>query len=326
MEYELGLFSKELDDKCLSEISGGGFLAFFLIGLLGLSGVGKSIANVTPQLNSTDVALPANFQFAQNPIVPYVPADQVCLVDQGVNKQDTCPANLSKLLLKQDSTSSTSKHHKTHANKRGSKNKSASTKSEIISVDSIYEEGLRAEPIITDHLKRIVKKNRVNLTGLNFRLKSKESYLRKVESDKRDEMNLGKSTEEVAKNIHDVVRYTVILPQEKFGEKFLAVKNDLTKTGYRFLKLKNTWLDSASSYKGVNAQLLTPEGYIFELQFHTQQSFEVKEDTHKFYEEWRAIGTTDQRKLELLEKMKELSSNLQKPQDVDKINNIKGVL
>lgn len=326
LEYELGLFSKELDDKCLSEISGGGFLAFFLIGLLGLSGVGNSIANVTPQLNSTDVALPANFQFAQNPIVPYVPADQVCLVDQGVNKQDTCPANLSKLLLKQDSTSSTSKHHKTHANKRGSKNKSASTKSEIISVDSIYEEGLRAEPIITDHLKRIVKKNRVNLTGLNFRLKSKESYLRKVESDKRDEMNLGKSTEEVAKNIHDVVRYTVILPQEKFGEKFLAVKNDLTKTGYRFLKLKNTWLDSASSYKGVNAQLLTPEGYIFELQFHTQQSFEVKEDTHKFYEEWRAIGTTDQRKLELLEKMKELSSNLQKPQDVDKINNIKGVL
>lgn len=158
LEYELGLFSKELDDKCLSEISGGGFLAFFLIGLLGLSGVGNSIANVTPQLNSTDVALPANFQFAQNPIVPYVPADQVCLVDQGVNKQDTCPANLSKLLLKQDSTSSTSKHHKTHANKRGSKNKSASTKSEIISVDSIYEEGLRAEPIITDHLKRIVKK------------------------------------------------------------------------------------------------------------------------------------------------------------------------
>lgn len=116
------------------------------------------------------------------------------------------------------------------------------------------------------------------------------------------------------------------MPQEKFGEKFLAVKNDLTKTSYRFLKLKSTWLDSASSYKGVNAQLLTPEGYIFELQFHTQQSFEVKEDTHKFYEEWRAIGTTDQRKLELLEKMKELSSNLQKPQYVDKINNIKGVL
>ncbi len=112
------------------------------------------------------------------------------------------------------------------------------------------------------------------------------------------------------------------MPQEKF----LTVKNDLTKTGYRFLKLKSTWLNSASSYKGVNAQLLTPEGYIFELQFHTQQSFEVKEDIHKFYEEWRAIGTTDQKKLELFEKMKELSSNLQKPQDVDKINNIKGVL
>ena len=55
------------------------------------------------------------------------------------------------------------------------------------------------------------------------------------------------------------------MPQEKFGEKFLAVKNDLTKTSYRFLKLKSTWLDSASSYKGVNAQLLTPEGYIFEM-------------------------------------------------------------
>lgn len=247
--------------------------------------------------------------------------DQFSLIDQNVSGQDIGSADLSGLSLEQDSASSTSRHHKPHAHKGTPKSKSAN-----VSVDLIYEKGIRAEPTITEHLKEIVKHNMVRLTGLDHRLKSKESYLRKVEADKRDEMNIGKTTEEVAENIHDIVRYTAILPQEKFYEKFLTIKDDLTTSGYKFLKLKNTWLDSVSKYKGVNAQLLTPEGYVFELQFHTQQSFEVKEEMHKFYEEWREIETTDQRKLELIENMEDLSSGLQKPQDVDKINNTKGVL
>lgn len=51
LEYELGLFNKELNDEYLSEISAGvGFLSLFLIGLLGFSGLGMPIVNSTPSI------------------------------------------------------------------------------------------------------------------------------------------------------------------------------------------------------------------------------------------------------------------------------------
>ena len=53
----------------------------------------------------------------------------------------------------------------------------------------------------------------------------------------------------------------------------------------------NNWLDNPE-YKGVNSRWRTPEGGRFELQFHTPESLDAKENrTHRAYERLRSPET-----------------------------------
>ena len=53
--------------------------------------------------------------------------------------------------------------------------------------------------------------------------------------------------------------------------------------GFELVKLKNLWAED--QYKGINSQWRRPEtGLRFEVQFHTPESLEAKELTHKAYE------------------------------------------
>ena len=63
-----------------------------------------------------------------------------------------------------------------------------------------------------------------------------------------------------------------------------------------------------NDYYGINMNLSTPDGYIFELQFHTMQSWQVKVQNHPLYKERSRSSTTDHRAAKLLE---EMTANLQ---------------
>ena len=57
--------------------------------------------------------------------------------------------------------------------------------------------------------------------------------------------------------------------------------------GFELIKLKNLW--AGDQYKGINSQWRRPEtGLRFEVQFHTPESLEAKELTHKAYERIRS--------------------------------------
>ena len=65
----------------------------------------------------------------------------------------------------------------------------------------------------------------------------------------------------------------------------------LKEAGYKLLKLKNLW--AKDQYKGINSQWLRAEtGLRFEVQFHTPESREAKELTHKAYERLRDPNTS----------------------------------
>lgn len=69
--------------------------------------------------------------------------------------------------------------------------------------------------------------------------------------------------------------------------------------GYKVLKVKNTFKPGAP-YKGVNSQVMSPDGQVFELQFHTPQSFDVKQNvTHGLYERFRLLEDGDPEKAAL---------------------------
>lgn len=63
----------------------------------------------------------------------------------------------------------------------------------------------------------------------------------------------------------------------------------------------------------------TNSGYTFELQFHTPQSLEIKEENHKLYEEIRLLETSLKRKQELLDLVVRSSNQIEVPVSVDEI-------
>ncbi|WP_374352185.1 hypothetical protein, partial [Chitinimonas sp.] len=151
--------------------------------------------------------------------------------------------------------------------------------------------------------------------ALDFRLKSPESLLRKIETDS---MVKGISVSEAAADIGDALRYTMILPEESFSQSVMSTLNHLDASGAQILKLKNTFVEGAS-YKGINSNFLTAEGQVVELQFHTEPSFAVKQANHVEYEEARLASTSAERRLALEAQMQASAHGVTLPPGVDAV-------
>ena len=180
-----------------------------------------------------------------------------------------------------------------------------------------YETARAMEPTITADLSGIVEESGGELTGLEFRLKTKESLERKVLSDMKT-MEL--SEEAVMNRLYDVVRYTSLFNSDSLVQGYQRIVEKLKEKGYNILKVKNTMGKESASYWGINTVVENPKGYKFELQFHTPQSFKVKQElNHSLYEEFRKEGTSLERKIELESLMKEHNMSIKLPQDVSLI-------
>ena len=169
------------------------------------------------------------------------------------------------------------------------------------------------EPQITNELSLIANRYGGYLDGLDFKLKTKESLARKIVSD--SELD-GVSLSESAKSINDVLRYTTIFDENTFANDYARMKRDLISSGYRIKKVKNTWLQDGP-YKGVNT-ILSIHGINFEMQYHTQESFDLKNGKlHELYEERRLSTTSVERRAELDREMFRLSKELTIPKGIE---------
>ena len=179
---------------------------------------------------------------------------------------------------------------------------------------NIYIKAIQNEGRITPELQEIVLNNGGYLDGLEHRIKSPSSVFEKIylrpESTPILEMN-------------DIVRYTEIQDAADLAETTQKTISDLETQGYEIIKLKNTWIDETNPYKGINAQVKSPEGQIFEIQFHTPESFALKNsaEMHGLYEQAR-VTTDSMEAMMLKNKMFDLSSTLKKPKNIEQIENI----
>ena len=88
--------------------------------------------------------------------------------------------------------------------------------------------------------------------------------------------------------VPDAVRFTLTYSAERYADGVRADVDRLKAEGFELIKLKNLW--AGDQYKGINSQWRRPEtGLRFEMQFHTLESLEAKELTHKAYERIRSI-------------------------------------
>lgn len=178
----------------------------------------------------------------------------------------------------------------------------------------------KAEKQVTPLLDEIAREEGAELVGLEHRLKKADSLTDKITRDAATEyahLPVGEAASRTADGVKDVLRYTVQSERSRYADAYDAVTTKLKDRGFNLEKVKNTWANPGSSqagpYRGINSQWRTPDGHSFELQFHTPDSFAAKQETHAFYEEFRAPETAAARKQELFEIMTRMSDEIPVP-------------
>jgi hypothetical protein len=161
------------------------------------------------------------------------------------------------------------------------------------------------EPRVTSTLTAITERYGGNLDyhllghggTLDYRLKTEASTVEKInERMTNDHMTM----EEAENSIHDSLRYTIVADQASWDKVVEGASVTLHEKGYTPAEAKDYWSMRSSGYAGFNTNWISPEGQVFELQFHTPESIAVKElVSHPLYEAMRDLSPSDPKYVEL---------------------------
>lgn len=185
--------------------------------------------------------------------------------------------------------------------------------------DRLIDEAKKNDKLTTKDLVASCSKTLGSLEGLEYRIKSKESTIRKIDEKSKRK---GVSLEEYSNNVTDILRYTFCSEINNLVTGFFDMKSNLDNKGYNIIEINNTFSIPNTAYKGINTLVKNPNGYIFELQFHTYQSLQIKEKNHKLYEKTRLESTPREEKRKLIKKMIENSKKVIVPNKIGKIINL----
>jgi hypothetical protein len=129
-----------------------------------------------------------------------------------------------------------------------------------------------------------------------FALKSPDRFKEKLA--KLIERRPDESAADLAAQIHDGIRYTFTFDAALYADGVGAVCAKVESAGCDLTRLANRW--DGEDYKGINSRWRHAEsGQYFEVQFHTQESWEAKQANHDAYEKIND-PTTDIDEVELL--------------------------
>jgi hypothetical protein len=141
-------------------------------------------------------------------------------------------------------------------------------------------------------------------------LKEAESFKRKLatalyESPLRD-------LDSALADMKDSVRYTLTFPEAGYTEGVDEAISRFEDAGFESVKFKNTW--GSGAYQGINSFWRHPQtGHVFEMQFHTVDSYAAKRDTHAIYEQARLPGVAPEHVRALNDRQKQIFDSVPRP-------------
>jgi hypothetical protein len=113
-----------------------------------------------------------------------------------------------------------------------------------------------------------------------YALKSLDRFQEKL--SKLIKRNPDKAPDELANEIHDGIRYTFVFDEESYHDATWQAHSQLEQEGFDLEFRRNTWTNP--EYKGINSRWRDSEhSILFEVQFHTMVSWDVKQRTHDAY-------------------------------------------
>ncbi|TWR02351.1 hypothetical protein FQJ85_21925, partial [Xanthomonas vasicola] len=142
-----------------------------------------------------------------------------------------------------------------------------------VEAQALLRRARQMEPQVTDMLQRIAARHGGQLAGTQHQLKSYSSLQEKL----KQRMALKKQTlEEAAANVNDALRYSMVLEPRDFTAGLRAVLAALDDQGHARVRLTNQFIDYPPSFKAINVTLRSPDGALWEIQFHTPETFALK--------------------------------------------------
>ena len=152
------------------------------------------------------------------------------------------------------------------------------------------------------------------LEGLENRFKSADSLSGKILADA--DANL-ESLDTAAGAISDVLRYTLVVDEKSYADRVPKALHQLEASGFTVIKFRNAW--GGKFYQGINAQLMSPEGVRVELQFHTAQSYAIKQVSHEVYEIRRNPKASEDERAEATRMSVVYNNHVIMPDGADKV-------
>jgi hypothetical protein len=112
--------------------------------------------------------------------------------------------------------------------------------------------------------------------------------------------------------IHDGIRYTFVFEDQFYATGVRDAEGRLTENGYKLVGRKPSW--SGEEYKGINSQWRDADsGQLFEIQFHTQASWDAKQYTHDSYEKIQNPATMPEERARLRNHQREVAASVVVP-------------
>ena len=187
----------------------------------------------------------------------------------------------------------------------------------------VHKKAFAAQGNITAQVQGSASDIGAELYGLQFNVKEEASLARKIATDFVDEgvafPNRLRTVAEVADEVGDSVRYTMVIDEARYNDDVAAAMRDLRDRGYELTKApKNYWRrpNAQNPYNGINANFRGPDGVIIEVQFHTPSSLDVKDKIWPYYEKSRQLGIDDIEKKRLVRVAADIADDLPHPKRV----------
>ncbi|WP_237901164.1 XopAD/skwp family type III secretion system effector [Pseudomonas savastanoi] len=152
------------------------------------------------------------------------------------------------------------------------------------------------EPRVTHMLRRVAESHAGQLAGMDHQLKSVGSLKEKL----MQQMALkNKTLEDAVAGVNDALRYSVVLDPQHFTAGLRGVLASLDDQGHVRVKLNNLFAKHRPAFKAVNVTMRSPEGALWEIQFHTPDTFRLN-DLYKHSSTLQLQGAplTDQREVQ----------------------------
>jgi hypothetical protein len=143
-----------------------------------------------------------------------------------------------------------------------------------------------------------------------FALKSPERFKEKLAKLIADEPD--KLPQQLCGEIHDGIRYTFVSDGQDYSATVSMAHERLADAGYELMVRKNTW--GNPEYKGINTRWFDPSrDVLFEVQFHTPESWACKQQMHDAYERISDLTTPTAERERLRDYQRSVTRQLEVP-------------